>query len=111
VEWALRIIDLYAPELLAFASKYRQEEPHMAYDNSNSGTLFKNAKKKEGKQPDYTGTAEVSGKKCKLAGWIKECGPNSRTPGLKFISMRFTPEDDDYSQTGSESSQNDDIPF
>jgi hypothetical protein len=83
----------------------------MPYDNNNSAALFKNAKKKEAKHPDYTGTAEVDGKKYKLAGWIKECGPNSRTPGVKFISMKLTPEDDEYSQTGGSSSQNDDIPF
>lgn len=35
-----------------------------------------------------------------VSAWIKECGPQTKTPGVKFMSLAFTPKakkDDAYS--------------
>jgi len=53
----------------------------MAYDNTNSGILFREKDKKGDKHPDYTGKLDVDGTEYRLAGWIKE-GKNG-----KFLSL------------------------
>lgn len=55
----------------------------MAYDNNNRGVLFKNDKKENDKQPDYTGKIEVENKEYNLSAWIKE----SKKTGKKFMSL------------------------
>jgi hypothetical protein len=58
------------------------------YDNTNSGALFKNDRKKEAKQPDYTGTLNVDGVEYWVSGWTKV----SRR-GDKFLSLAVTVKD------------------
>jgi uncharacterized protein (DUF736 family) len=59
----------------------------MAYDNRNSGVLFKNDRKQAGsKQPDFNGTLNVGGVEHQLAGWIREA-----RNGRKFFSLKLTP--------------------
>ena len=64
----------------------------MAYDNSNSGTLSRNAdKNKEGanpKWPDYKGKATVNGVEYWISGWVKA------KDGSKFISLSFKPKEE-----------------
>ena len=88
----------------------------MAYDNNNSGRLFKNEFKTEGtKQPDYRGDAEVNGVKLKVSGWIQTAKKN----GKKFISMRFEadtksepqPDPGRFVPPPLKSDEADDVPF
>ena len=59
----------------------------MIYDNSNSGVLFRNAKKVPGdKLPDYRGKINVNGVEFELAGWIKD---SKKKPGTKFMSLKI----------------------
>ena len=60
----------------------------MAYEQlDNSGTLFVNNKKREGKQDaDYTGSVKVDGKEYWLNGWKKEKDGNVR------LSLSFRPK-------------------
>ena len=62
----------------------------MAYDNTNSGALFKN-QRKEGieSNPDYTGEIDVGGKKYWLNAWIR----TSRA-GAKYMSLSVKPKTD-----------------
>ena len=54
----------------------------MAYDNSNSGALFRNEDKREGKRdPDYRGSAEVDGVAYFVDSWI-----NTSKDGTKKFS-------------------------
>lgn len=53
------------------------------YDNTNTGTLFRNDKGDNPKRPDYTGKADVDGTEYRLSAWIKE-GKSG-----KFMSIRF----------------------
>lgn len=63
----------------------------MPYDNNNSGALFKNDRKREGKKdPDYTGSVEVDGVGYWIDAWIK----NKDTPGKKtLLSLSFRPKE------------------
>jgi uncharacterized protein (DUF736 family) len=88
----------------------------MAFEQKdNTGSLFKNSKKENEKQPDYTGTALVDGIPKRLAAWIK-----TSKKGTKYISISIksdeerpkpinSAEDDGYKP--AELSAYDDIPF
>jgi hypothetical protein len=53
---------------------------------NNRGLLFKNLRKRQPKHPDLTGEATISGRKFKLAAWLK---PGRRA---EFYSIAFTEE-------------------
>lgn len=65
----------------------------MAYDNTNSGTLGKNKRKEKTEHPDYSGQINVDGTDYWLSAWLKEAGPNSKTPGEKFFSLSVRPKE------------------
>lgn len=58
----------------------------MAYDNTNTGVLFKNDKGDNEKRPDYKGKIDIAGKEYELAAWIKE-GKSG-----KFLSLKLGKE-------------------
>jgi len=65
------------------------------YDNNNSGALFKNEDKREGKRdPDYKGSAEVAGVEYWLSAWI-----NTSKAGQKYMSLKFKPKEERVSET------------
>jgi hypothetical protein len=71
---------------------------------NNTGSLFKNDRKNNEKQPDYTGTVNVDGKELRLAAWVKE-GKNG-----KFFSLKLSEPQEKTSSTPT-SSDNDNLPF
>lgn len=73
----------------------------MAYNNSNSGTLGKNDRMREGKKDaEYRGQCEIHCPHCNrnfgmwLDAWVNVGGPNSKKPGQKFFGLKFKPKDD-----------------
>lgn len=60
----------------------------MAYDNTNTGALFKAKEQKTDKHPGYTGTINVNGEEFWLAGWVKES-----KAGEKYFSLQVKPKD------------------
>lgn len=57
----------------------------MAYEQrNNSGSLFKNDRKQNERQPDYTGNAIVNGKTMRISAWIKRS-----QSGTAFMSLAF----------------------
>lgn len=72
------------------------------FDNTNSGALFKNKKRTNDKQPDYTGRVNADGKDFWVSAWIK-----TSKAGEKFMSMALTPVDAPINTDGID----DDIPF
>ena len=91
----------------------------MAYDNTNTGTLFKNERKTTDKHPDYNGSATIKCPHCQekfdmwASGWIKVAGPNAKNPGSKFLSVAYSEKDGKPSQSSYTPSADldDDIPF
>lgn len=85
----------------------------MAYDDTNTGTLFKNKNIKHDRSPGYTGRVNVEGTWYWLSAWVKTAGPNAKNPGEKFFSLSLTEMDDQpVSQTNNNSGGfDDDIPF
>lgn len=57
----------------------------MEYDNTNSGTLFRNDKATHPKAPEYTGKIDVEGKEYQLAAWVRES-----KNGKKFFSIKVS---------------------
>ena len=56
------------------------------YDNDLSGALFKNEKRREGKNdPHYQGSCEIDGQEYWIAGWKKRS-----KSGLAYVSLSFT---------------------
>ena len=76
----------------------------MAYTpKENTGVLFKNNKKTNEKQPDYTGNILVGTKEMQLAAWIKE-GKNG-----KFMSIKLSEQNS--KQETSSTNEGEDMPF
>lgn len=80
----------------------------MAYDNTNSGALFRNDRRKNDRAPEYTGKCDIGGKEFWISAWVKE----SKNTGKKFFSLSFDPVDSDYSAPSQASHQeSEDVPF
>lgn len=60
----------------------------MAYDNTNTGALFKAKERATEKHPEYTGSINIEGREYWLAGWVKES-----KSGQKFFSLAVKPKD------------------
>lgn len=58
------------------------------HDNSNSGALFENDRKSNGRQPDMRGKINISGADYWLSGWWK----SPRSGGPKFLSLSLGDE-------------------
>lgn len=59
--------------------------PETEYDNSLTGAMFINEKKKSDKHPDFQGTmTDENGKEFWISGWKKVS-----KSGVKFISLSF----------------------
>lgn len=57
----------------------------MAYEQrNNSGSLFKNDRKNNERQPDYNGNAIINGKTMRISAWIKKS-----QNGTTFMSLAF----------------------
>ncbi len=78
----------------------------MAYDNTNSGALFKNDKKTTPNHPDYTGTLNVAGVDHWLSAWVKEA-----KSGTKYLSVSLGKAKDKQSQKPVATADDDSIPF
>ena len=57
------------------------------WDNTNSGTLFKNDKQGKASCPDYNGSINVDGRDYWISAWIKEGAKG------KFMSLAVKPKD------------------
>ena len=86
------------------------------YDNTNSGTLFKNEYKTKETQPTHKGSIEPKCPHCGevspfwLSAWVKTAAKS----GKKFFSLSLTAKDDVKQQpvsTPVEEDFDDDIPF
>jgi uncharacterized protein (DUF736 family) len=82
----------------------------VAYDNTNSGALFKNKDKQQPNHPDYKGNVDVGGVDHWLSAWIKKSKAGetymslSVQPKVKVAPKSRSPGEDDEPF-------DDDIPF
>ena len=86
------------------------------YDNTNSGLLAKNKRKKLDTHPDYSGSVNVGGVEYWLNGWLKIGKEGSKIPGEKYFSLTVRPKDEQRAQAAAPvfvpaDDFNDDIPF
>jgi hypothetical protein len=57
----------------------------MAYDNTNRGSIWKNKKKREGKQDaDFTGSLNVNGVEFWVNAWKRKDDASADAPALSF---------------------------
>jgi len=82
----------------------------MAYNNTNSGALFKNEKRagKEDTDPDYTGKLDVAGTEYWLSAWLKK-GKNGTFMSLSVREKKAARHVPDPDPTNGRDA--DDIPF
>lgn len=65
----------------------------MAYDNTNTGALFKAKEQKTDKHPGYTGTINVDGREYWLSAWLK-----ASDKAGKYFSLAVKPKDEQPKQ-------------
>lgn len=76
------------------------------YDNTNSGTLFKNDRKEKETHPDYKGQINIDGTDYWLSAWVKV----SKDGTKKFMSLSVKAKDEQSKPAkGSQGSGFDDI--
>lgn len=77
------------------------------YDNTNSGTLFKNDRKEKETHPDYKGQINIDGTDYWLSAWVKV----SKDGTKKFMSLSVKAKDEQAKPAakGSQGSGFDDI--
>ncbi len=80
----------------------------MAYDNTNTGALFRAKEQKTDKHPGYTGTINIEGVEYWLSGWVKE----SEKAG-KYFSLSVKRKDEKPAEKPKPSihDMESDIPF
>jgi hypothetical protein len=59
----------------------------MAEQRELSGTLSRNRKRENDKQPEFKGSATIGGVAYWISGWVKECQDG------RFFSLAFTPKE------------------
>jgi hypothetical protein len=93
----------------------------MAYDNTNRGSIWKNKKKREGKQDaDFTGSLNVNGVEFWVNAWKRKDDASADAPALSFSirpkedqGQQPVPKRADPISTGRprQTDMDDDIPF
>lgn len=92
----------------------------MAYDNTNSGIMYRNENRKSDRHPEFTGSINVDGVDYWLSGWVNEGKPGGKLEGKKYFSIKINPKEQRGSASttgaahrGSYASDeySDDIPF
>ena len=71
------------------------------YDNTNSGTLFKNDRKEKETHPDYKGQINIDGTDYWLSAWVKV----SKDGTKKFMSLSVQPKDQQQAKPAGKGSQ------
>ena len=56
----------------------------MEYDNTNRGSIWKNAKRETDKHPHLTGTLNVEGTEYWVSAWARDKDSNPKAPELTF---------------------------
>lgn len=84
----------------------------MAFEQRElSGSLFKNDRKEEEKQPDYTGGCKIGGTEYWISGWVKPGKDGKKS----WLSLAFTEKKGgtlhQSSPVGASLGEDDDIPF
>jgi len=78
-----------APEAVTFRNNSNPRGTFMnkKFDDSNRGVLFREEKKSEPTDRDYSGSINIAGAEYWLSGWIK-----TSKKGAKFLSLSVKPK-------------------
>jgi hypothetical protein len=78
----------------------------MAYDNTDRVVLFKDDKKVEPEDRDYSGSINIAGAEYWLSAWIK-----TSKAGKKFLSLSVKPKSGETTTKQSKPDLDDCVPF
>ncbi len=84
----------------------------MAYETKdNSGALFKNERKANERQPDYTGDAVINGQKMRISAWVKKAKSGKTFMSLAFSEPQERQPGDEPRGAASHAGLDDEVPF
>jgi hypothetical protein len=83
----------------------------MAEQKNMSGVLFKNDRRREGKQdPNLQGSCTIYGRRFWVSAWTNTVQRGERR-GEKYIALSFRVSDDRHSRSPAPPAADDDVPF
>lgn len=65
----------------------------MPYDNNLTGFLGRNERKRDDKDPDFTGSAEIAQVQYYISAWVNEGKPGSKIEGKRYFNLKFKPKE------------------
>ena len=65
----------------------------MAYDNTNSGIMYRVDDRKSERHPEFTGSVNVNGEDFWLSGWVNDGKPGGKMEGKKYFSIKLSPKE------------------
>lgn len=91
----------------------------MTYDNTNSGILAANDRRRGDTDPTHTGSVNVDGVEFWISAWVNEGRAGSKLEGKRYFSLRLRPKDQQRAPATAKArpaeaateDPNDDIPF
>lgn len=91
----------------------------MTYDNTNSGILAANDRRRDDKDPTHTGSINVEGVEYWVSAWVNEGRAGSKLEGKRYFGLKLRPKEarqaapqgQKPAHQGTAEDFNDEIPF
>lgn len=99
--------------ILGYKPDFYKREVGKLTNKDNSGSLFRNDRRENEKQPTHTGTAIIGGVRYRISAWVRTAGERAKNPGTRFFSLAFQPADDQWPDQpgGNQPKKQRDIPI
>jgi hypothetical protein len=72
----------------------------MSYDNTNTGILTSNDRKRNDRDPTHQGSINIDGREYWLSAWVNTGKDGGKLAGQRYFSIKVRPKDNPQKQAG-----------